>query len=87
MDFKCFECEEKFSNAKYCIDHLKNIHKYVDGTNEFICIVNNDCQKSFLSLKTLKVHIKKWYEKVSTILFLKLNDFNVLSRKFQQSTA
>lgn len=60
MQYKCFLCGDNFEHLENCLLHLKNFHNYVDGVNEFTCIVNNQCSRSFLSIKSLKVHMKKW---------------------------
>lgn len=60
MQYKCFLCSNTFETVENCLLHLKISHNYVDGINEFVCVVNNQCSRSFLTIKSLKVHMKKW---------------------------
>lgn len=60
MEYKCFLCCDTFDKIENCLKHLKICHNYVDGINEFICIVNNQCSRSFTSIKSLKAHMKTW---------------------------
>lgn len=58
--YKCFLCSYTFEKIDDCLDHLKKRHNHVAGKDEFTCIVNNQCARSFLTIKSLKVHVKKW---------------------------
>lgn len=58
MNYKCFSCTICAESVDDCLKHLREVHKCIDGINEFTCLVNNDCNKSYLSVKSLKAHMK-----------------------------
>lgn len=58
-DFKCFACEELFSNINDITIHIRKFHKFKDNENSFKCFLyKNKCSKAYTTLKALKVHMK-----------------------------
>lgn len=63
MNYKCYLCSFFSETLIECEKHLNDIHFQNVGAREWICLVNNNCDKSYLSLKTLRRHIKQCIEK------------------------
>lgn len=61
MNFKCKrnDCGQLFDSENNIIKHLKNDHGMKEKSHEFICIINNDCKKQYLLVKSLRNHAKK----------------------------
>lgn len=60
MKFKCKVCpsEHQFNTEKEVLTHFKSIHRLTEKSHEFPCIMNNSCQKQYLTIKGLKQHAK-----------------------------
>lgn len=60
MNFKCKQlgCGKLFGDEKLILQHFKIDHKMKQETHEFPCIINNDCTKQYLLLKSVKNHAK-----------------------------
>lgn len=58
MSFKCFLCPASFSIQSDAFVHLKKIHQVKDNSIPIKCLFQN-CQKTYLSFKALKVHLLK----------------------------
>lgn len=67
MNFKCkkSECGRLFDSDIEIIKHFKVDHNMKENSHEFPCIINNDCKKQYLFVKSVKGHSKKclntWY--------------------------
>lgn len=61
MNFKCKrnDCGQLFDLENDIIKHLKKDHGMKENSHEFLCIINNDCQKQYLLVKSLRNHAKK----------------------------
>lgn len=63
MKFKCKvqnpKCGQLFSSEQEILNHFKIFHHMKQKTHEFPCVVNNDCEKQFLTLSGLRNHVKK----------------------------
>lgn len=61
MNFKCFICENLFSELNKIIEHLKVFHKIANNTEKNLkCVVNksNQCSNTFLTFNGFKKHVK-----------------------------
>lgn len=60
MDFKCYLCQEKFSEIKLICQHLRIIHSLQDNSTNIQCAVNSqkECSKSFHTFNALQKHMK-----------------------------
>lgn len=61
MNFKCkqSQCERLFDSDNEIIEHFKVDHNMKEKSHEFPCIINNDCKKQYLLVKSVKNHAKK----------------------------
>lgn len=59
MDFKCKICTQLFEKKTEVLDHFKIKHNLKGKEHEFPCIVNNSCEKQYLTIHGLKGHVKK----------------------------
>lgn len=64
MKFKCKICEKQFDTEEKVLMHFKSIHGLKQNTHEFPCIINNSCEKQYLTIKGLRQHTKKCISKV-----------------------
>lgn len=59
MNFKCKMCEQLFELEFQVINHYKLFHNLKEKIDEFPCVINNSCEKQYLTIRGLKGHIKK----------------------------
>lgn len=60
MNFKCkqSQCGRLFDSANGIIKHFKVDHNMKEKSHEFPCIMNNECNKLYLLVKSVKNHAK-----------------------------
>lgn len=72
MNFKCKiespSCGKLFHSESEVLEHFKMFHGMKQGINEFPCIKNNSCGKQYLTIKSLKSHVKKFIVQANVYL-------------------
>lgn len=58
MNFKCFVCENLFSEQKIIVKHLKKDHFVKENKDPIYCLKNNNCKRYFLNFRALNDHLK-----------------------------
>lgn len=56
MDFKCFLCNEEFSNMKTVFKHLKIVHLLKDKSSSLQCVANSNCARCYQNFDGLRKH-------------------------------
>lgn len=64
--YKCYQCNEKFTDIKNTFSHLRNVHRIKDRMVQIKCVNNfNDfvCTHTFLTFDGLRKHLPKCFLK------------------------